>query len=55
MVTKPGNSVDLEDVKQIMRENDVAIYKWPERVEVIGAIPRNPVGKALKAELRKMI
>ncbi len=55
VVTKPGESVGLEDVKQIMKENDVAIYKWPERVEIIDSIPRNPVGKALKSDLRKRV
>lgn len=55
VVPKPGSSVGLDDVKQIMKENDVAIYKWPERVEVIDSIPRNPVGKALKSDLRKRV
>lgn len=55
VVTKPGSPVGLDDVKQVMKENDVAIYKWPERVEVIDSIPRNPVGKALKEVLRKRI
>ncbi len=38
-----------------MREQGVATYKLPERLEVVNAIPRNPVGKILKKELRRNI
>lgn len=55
VVAKPGNTVVLDDVKRIMKENDVAIYKWPEKVVEIDSIPRNPVGKALKEILRKTV
>jgi non-ribosomal peptide synthetase component E (peptide arylation enzyme) len=33
----------------------MAIYKTPERVELIEAIPRNPVGKIMKNVLREDI
>jgi non-ribosomal peptide synthetase component E (peptide arylation enzyme) len=33
----------------------VATYKLPERLEVVDVIPRNPVGKILKKELRQDI
>ncbi len=52
VVPKPGEKIGLEEIKGIMKSNDVAIYKWPERVEKIDSIPRNPVGKALKEVLR---
>ncbi len=55
VVPRAGEKVGLEEVKGIMKANEVAIYKWPERVEVIASIPRNPVGKALKDELRKRL
>jgi acyl-CoA synthetase (AMP-forming)/AMP-acid ligase II len=55
VVPRNGAVVTLETVKALMKENDVAIYKWPERVETIDSIPRNPVGKALKAELKNKI
>ena len=35
-----------------MRDHDVASYKLPERFELIDALPRNPVGKVVKPELR---
>ncbi|MEF8901722.1 MAG: class I adenylate-forming enzyme family protein [Halovenus sp.] len=50
----PQDSVDdltLEDITDPLRE-EVAVYKLPERLEVVDEIPRNPVGKILKTELR---
>jgi len=38
-----------------MKGQGVAIYKLPERLEIIDAIPRNPVGKVLKAKLKEDI
>jgi non-ribosomal peptide synthetase component E (peptide arylation enzyme) len=38
-----------------MKESGIAVYKIPERIEIINAIPRNPVGKALKNVLREDI
>lgn len=50
-VPKPGESPTLEDITSEM-EGEVAIYKRPERLELVEEIPRNPVGKILKTELR---
>lgn len=55
VVLKQGESLDLNDVKIFMEKQGVANYKWPERIEVIDAIPRNPTGKILKAALRERL
>jgi non-ribosomal peptide synthetase component E (peptide arylation enzyme) len=55
IVPRDGQSVTLEDVATFMKESGIAVYKIPERIEIINAIPRNPVGKALKNVLRKDI
>lgn len=39
----------------LREEKQVAVYKQIERLEVLDALPRNPVGKILKRELRAMI
>ena len=52
-VLREGSAVALADIVKIMEKNGVAKYKWPERLEIIGSIPRNPVGKAVKWQLRK--
>ncbi|MCP3854225.1 MAG: hypothetical protein GY698_05750 [Actinomycetia bacterium] len=36
-----------------LRELEVGSYKLPERIEIIEALPRNPVGKITKPILRE--
>ena len=55
VVPRPGKTVTLESLVAFMKEQGSAVYKLPERVEVVQAIPRNPVGKIIKKELRKDI
>ena len=38
-----------------LKDKRIASYKLPERVEVIPSLPRNPVGKILKRELRAQL
>ena len=42
----------LSDVVAHLRDHEIASYKLPERLELIDALPRNPVGKVVKPELR---
>jgi acyl-CoA synthetase (AMP-forming)/AMP-acid ligase II len=45
--------VSLDDLVQFLRgQQRVAAYKLPEYVLQVDALPRNPVGKILKRELR---
>ncbi|MGO9568923.1 MAG: class I adenylate-forming enzyme family protein [Desulfomonilaceae bacterium] len=48
----PGETLSLEEVQTFMEKNNVAKYKWPERVEIIKQLPRTPTGKVLKYVLR---
>ncbi|HEX4721095.1 MAG TPA: 3-phosphoshikimate 1-carboxyvinyltransferase [Pseudonocardiaceae bacterium] len=50
---EPG--LDLDGMKQFLDDQKVAKQYWPERLEVIAALPRNPVGKIKKAELRNLV
>jgi acyl-CoA synthetase (AMP-forming)/AMP-acid ligase II len=43
----------LSDVTAHLREHEIASYKLPERLELIDALPRNPVGKVVKPALRE--
>jgi non-ribosomal peptide synthetase component E (peptide arylation enzyme) len=47
----PGAEVSLASIQAVFREAGVAIFKWPERVRCVTALPRNPVGKVLRSEL----
>ncbi len=40
---------------ELMESEKVARYKWPDRVEIIKALPRTPTGKVIKNLLRKQI
>ena len=40
-----GTPVTLDDLRDHLRALDVAKYKWPERVELVDALPRTKVGK----------
>ena len=53
-VPQPGEDLSLEDITEYMGD-DVAIYKRPERLEVVDEIPRNPVGKVVKTDLRERL
>ncbi len=55
VVPGTGESVSLSDLTALLSEKGVAKYKFPERLEVLEAIPRNPVGKILKKSLREDI
>ncbi|MFK4056642.1 class I adenylate-forming enzyme family protein [Brevundimonas sp. NPDC046655] len=56
VVFKPGQSADLGDINRFLTgDKHVAVYKQIERLEVIDILPRNPVGKVLKRELRQSL
>lgn len=42
----------LDDIVADLRDRGVASYKLPERIELVDALPRNPVGKVVKTDLR---
>jgi acyl-CoA synthetase (AMP-forming)/AMP-acid ligase II len=48
----PGDDPTLEELIEALRARQVARFKWPERLEIVPELPRNPVGKILKRELR---
>lgn len=53
VVPSPGQDVTLEELTGLLNEKGIARYKHPEKLEVCEQIPRNPVGKILKKELRR--
>ncbi|MEO3782036.1 class I adenylate-forming enzyme family protein [Actinocorallia sp. B10E7] len=52
VVPAPGAEVTGEEIVAHLREQKIASYKLPEKVVFADALPRNPVGKALKRVLR---
>ena len=54
VVPQPGQTVTLEELVHHLRHVDeVAAFKWPEKLILMDALPRNAVGKILKRELRE--
>ena len=53
VVLRPEAQLTLEEMLDFLRERKIASFKLPERLQLIEALPRNPVGKVLKRELRK--
>jgi non-ribosomal peptide synthetase component E (peptide arylation enzyme) len=53
VVPQPGQMLTLEELVHHLRHVDeVAAFKWPEKLILIDELPRNAVGKILKRELR---
>lgn len=52
VVPKKDQPVTLEELLEFLRTKDIATYKLPERLLVVEALPRNPVGKVLKRTMK---
>ena len=55
VVPKEGETIELPEVRQFLQEKGVAGYKEPRRLVVVEALPRNPLGKVLKREIRDRV
>ncbi|HEX9697535.1 MAG TPA: long-chain-fatty-acid--CoA ligase [Actinomycetota bacterium] len=51
VVLRPGESVTEDQIVDMCREN-LAKYKTPKHVRFVDTLPKNPVGKILKKDLR---
>jgi cyclohexanecarboxylate-CoA ligase len=43
----------LEELHRVMEETGMARLYWPQRLELVEALPKTPIGKTRKVELRK--
>jgi len=53
IVLKAPGSLTADEVRAYLQDK-IAKYKIPERVDFMGQFPRNPTGKILKHELKKI-
>jgi acyl-CoA synthetase (AMP-forming)/AMP-acid ligase II len=53
VVPTSGDGVSLESLVQHCRSNGLSRYKHPERLVIVGALPRNQFGKVIKKDLRE--
>jgi non-ribosomal peptide synthetase component E (peptide arylation enzyme) len=56
VVPQAGQSLTLPELVAWLRDvEEVAAFKLPERLLVLEQLPRNPVGKVLKREIRAQL
>jgi non-ribosomal peptide synthetase component E (peptide arylation enzyme) len=54
VVLTPGSTVDLDAVRAHLDSHRVSKTYWPERLELVDALPRTPSGKIRKYVLREL-
>lgn len=55
VVPKTGRTVTLEAIKAHCDREGLAGFKWPERLVVVTALPRNPLAKVERTKLRALV
>jgi acyl-CoA synthetase (AMP-forming)/AMP-acid ligase II len=55
VVLKPGETITLEEISEFLIQKDCAVFKRPEKLLVVQSLPRNPLNKIIKHELRKLV
>jgi acyl-CoA synthetase (AMP-forming)/AMP-acid ligase II len=53
VVPREGQDVTLDDVTDFLREQDLAIFKLPERLVRFESLPRNVTNKVMRSEVRE--
>jgi len=53
-VLAKGETISLEDIIDYLKAKEIAKYKLPEDLRIIDALPKNPVGKVLRRELKDL-
>jgi 2,3-dihydroxybenzoate-AMP ligase len=55
VIAKQGETLEFGELIAFLRQQKIASFKLPERLEVVSEFPLSPVGKILKRALREMI
>lgn len=55
VVPRESSEVTLEEMVAFLKEKKIASYKLPERLALLKELPRNPVGKIMKHQLREIV
>jgi len=55
VVPHRGKTVSLEDITDFLRSRGLAVFKWPEKLVTIDKLPRNPINKVMRSELKGMV
>ena len=55
VIAKEGQSLEFAELIAFLRQQHIASFKLPERLELVSEFPVSPVGKILKRQLREAI
>jgi len=55
VITKDGQGLEFGELIAFLKQQNIASFKLPERLEVVSEFPLSPVGKILKRALREAI
>jgi len=55
VIAKDGQSLAFSELIDFLRQQKIASFKLPERLELVSEFPLSPVGKILKRQLREAI
>ena len=55
VVPQPGATLTLDELVAFLRQQRIASFKLPERLELMTEFPLSPVGKILKRQLREAV
>ena len=50
-----GNTLTLDEVTGLLNERGIAKYKWPERLEIVDAMPLTPTRKIMRGKLKQSL
>ena len=53
-VVEEGDTISLDEIIDFLKDKQIAKYKMPEDLRVIDVLPKNPVGKVLRRELKDL-
>ena len=53
-VVAEGETISLDEIIDFLKDKQIAKYKMPEDLRVIDVLPKNPVGKVLRRELKDL-
>jgi acyl-CoA synthetase (AMP-forming)/AMP-acid ligase II len=53
VVPRPGQEIIFDELIDFLKDKKIAAFKLPEKLVLMQALPRNPVGKLLKGTLRE--
>ena len=51
VVPVTGVTLTLDDITAHFKAKGVATFKWPEKLKIVAALPRNPMNKVMRRAL----